>query len=232
MKDSRYLEFQAQIKNMSTGLAGIVGYDNLITTINNVADWDSFQAAKAQIETILWFKEKGILKEIEPPLPVRAGFADVMISFSQQDIFCEVYSLDSFVKSIESRQHGMDDEKIEFKNQKRPYLTRQDIEHEIRRERILRIILEKAKKQLPADHPGILVLETGKTGVYHGEIKEIAKILFPQRSNIILIMLWSLEHGSDIGEPPFWFINYKSRYNKLGQELLEFIKINLYPHAN
>ena len=224
MKDNRYLQFQATLEKNSIGLAYVKGYDRLQSSIRDVADWDGFQAISAQIKTTSWFKDKEILKEIEPPLPHREGYADILISFSQQDIYCEVSSLESPFKSIEATRQDINNAKIEIKLQKRPYLTKQDIEHEIKNDRIIRNLLIKTNKQLPINHPGILALETGRAMVYLLEVKkEIAKKLFNKRPQVMLIMLWSLERGSDIGEAPFWFVNPKSQYQNIGQELLKYL---------
>ena len=224
MKDNRYLQFQATLENSSIVLAYVKGYDRLKSSIRAVADWDGFQAILAQLKTTSWFKDKGILKEIEPPLPHRAGYADILISFSQQDIYCEVSSLESLVKSIKSKKQDTDNTKIKIKLQKQPYLTKQNIEHEIKRDRIIRHLLTKTNRQLPISHPSILALETGRAGVFHLEVKEIAEKLFTKRPHLMLIMLWSLERGSDIGKPPFWFNNHKSQYQNIGQELLKYLQ--------
>jgi len=225
MKDNRYLQFQATLEKSSIGLAYVKGYDRLVSSIRDVVDWDGFQAISAQIKTTSWFKDKGILKEIEPPLPHREGYADILISFSQQDIYCEVTSLESLVKSIEAKRQDGDNERVETKRQKLPYLSRLDIEHEIKKDRIVRNLSEKTNKQLPKNHPGILALETGRAMVFQSEVKEIAKKLFNNRPHIMLIMLWSLEGGSGIGEPPFLFVNQKSNYQNIGQELVNYLQV-------
>ncbi|MFC2033586.1 hypothetical protein ACFLUB_03630 [Chloroflexota bacterium] len=82
----------------------------------------------------------------------------------------------------------------------------------------------KTKKQIPTSHPGILALETGKAAIFSPEVDEIAKNLFKNRQQLILIMLWSLDRGSAIGEPPFWFNNPKSKYQRIGQDFLSYFK--------
>jgi len=47
MKDNRYLQFQATLEKSSIGLAYVRGYDRLISSIRDVADWDGFQAISA-----------------------------------------------------------------------------------------------------------------------------------------------------------------------------------------
>jgi len=224
MKDPRYLEYRAYLKEISAGLASSNGYDKIESRIKSVTDWEEYRAISAQINVTLWFKNKNILKEIEPELPHRVGFADILLAFSNHDIYCEVTSLVSFFKPIESKKQDADNEKIEIKLQKQPYFTRQDIEYDIKKEKILRSLKEKTLKQLPSSHPGILALETGRAMVFHLEVKEIAKKLFKNKPQLILIMLWSLERGSDIGEPPFWFVNNKSKYQDIGKDLLKYLK--------
>lgn len=225
MKDKRYLQFQATLEKRSIGLSYVKGYDRLASSIKDVADWDGFQAILAQIDATQWFKDKNLLKEIEPPLPNREGYADILISFSQQDIYCEVTSLESLVKSIEARRQDGDNKRVEAKRQNQPYLSRLDIEHEIKNDKIVRILLRKTNKQLPKNHPGILALETGRAMVFQSEVKKIAKKLFTNRPQIMFTMLWSLEQGSGIGKPPFPFVNQKSNYQTIGQELLKYLQV-------
>ncbi len=105
-------------------------------------------------------------------------------------------------------------------------MTQQDAENEIEIDRIVRILLKKTSKQLPANHPGILALDGGKGAVFVHKIKRVAKNLLPQRPQVILIMLWTLERGSQMGEPPFWFTNSNSPYQNIGQELLKYLGQN------
>jgi len=225
MKDQRYLEFQATLDEIASRLASISGYDRLKSTIEDVADWDGFQAIFAQINTTLWFKEKGLLKEIEPRLPHREGYADILLSFSGQDIYCEVTSPESIQKSLESETEG-ETEKVQNLLKKQPWISKQEAEHEIKHDRIKRTLLEKTNKQLPRNYPGILVLETGKSMVFTFDTKEIARKLFPSRPQVMLIMLWSLERGSQIGKAPFLFVNPNSPYQNIGQELLEYLGLD------
>ena len=223
MKDPRYLEFRATLEKMSAGLASVKGYDKFKRFLRGTSDWDQFQEALAQIDITLWFKQTNLLKEIEPELPHRVGNADFLLSFSQQDIYCEVTSFESLAKSIESLTKDGDN-KIESKFQKvrkaQPWITRHNIEDETQVKRIAKNLLEKTKKQLPPNYPGILALETGKSQVYCYKIKEVAKKLFPKRPQVTLIMLWSLEKGSRIGEAPFWFVNPTSPINILDESYL------------
>jgi len=222
MKDERYLQFQTTLKKIAVGLASINGYDRLKSSIEDVADWDEFQAIKAQIDTTLWFKEKGLIKEIEPKLPLREGYSDILLSFSEQDIYCEVTSPESLQKLIESKKQN-EAKKVQNLLKKQPWMSKQDAEHELKMERAVRNLLDKTKRQLPPNHPGVLALETGKSMVFSFDVKKIAKKLFPNRPQVVLIMLWSLERGSQIGEAPFWFVNPNSPYQNIGQKLLEYL---------
>lgn len=105
-------------------------------------------------------------------------------------------------------------------------MSKQDAEHEIKQDRITRILLGKTNKQLPPNYPGILALETGKSMVFTFDTKKIAQKLFPSRPQVMLIMLWSLERGSQIGEAPFPFVNPNSPYQNIGQKLLKYLGLD------
>ena len=226
MKDQYCLQYQEILRKSAASLFSDNGYDKLITRINYVADWDEYQAFSTQINTTIWFKDKKILKEIEPELPHRAGFADILLAFSNQDIYCEVASLESLAKSMERKKQA-EEGKIENQHQKlsqkQPWLSEIDIEKEIEKDKTVRNLQRKINKQLPPKYPGILVLETGRAMVYCLETEKIAEKIFKNKLHVILIMLWSLERGSNIGKPPFWFINPHSSFQKLGQELLKYL---------
>lgn len=222
MKDPRYLEFRATLEKMSAGLASVKGYDKFKCFLRGTSDWDQFQEALAQIGITLWFKDKGIVKEIEPELPHKDGNADFLISFSQQDIYCEVYSRESLEKSIKSKK-GNDAQKVQNLLKRELWMTQQDAKNEIEIDRILRKLLRKTSKQLPANHPGILALDAGKGAVYVHKIKRVANKLLPQRQQVILIMLWTSERRSPMEEPPFWFTNSNSPYQNVGQKLLKYL---------
>lgn len=223
MKDKRYLDFQATLEKMAAGLTLVDGYDRLIRTIKRVASWDEYMGIRAQIETAQWFKENGLIKEIEPKLPHREGYSDILLSTSEQVIYCEVTSLESLQKSVESKEEN-EAGKIQNLLRKERWMSETEAKHEIKISRIARILLGKTNHQLPPDRPGILALETGKAMVFHFDVKKLAEKLFPSRLQVMLIMLWSLEKGSQIGKAPFWFINYRSPLNKFGQKLLEDLK--------
>lgn len=203
-------------------LALVVGYDKLESLLRGASDWDKYQEALAQIDITLWFKQKSLLKEIEPGLPCSTGVGDILLTFSQQDIYCEVTSRESLQKSIESKK-GSKVQKIQNLLKRQPWMTQQDAENEIEIDRILRTLLRKTSKQLPANHPGILALDAGKGAVFHHKIKRVAKKLLPQRLQVMLLMLWTSERGSQIGEPPFWFVNPNPPYQNIGQELLKYL---------
>ncbi|MFC1993083.1 hypothetical protein ACFLV3_04670 [Chloroflexota bacterium] len=208
--------------NRLTELTSVTGYGRLCSRLRGSSDWDGYQEFLAQINITLWFKDKGILKEIEPALANSMGRADILLTFSQQDIYCEITSRQSLEKSIKSKR-GNDAQKVQNLLKKEPWMTQQDAKNEIEIDRILRISLRKTSKQLPANHPGILALDGGKGAVYVHKIKRVAKELLQQRPQVILIMLWSLEKGSQIGEAPFWFVNPNSPYQDIRQELLEYL---------
>lgn len=198
-------------------LATVTGYDRLGALLRRASDWDQYQEALAQIDVTLWFKRNNLLKEIEPVLPHRAGRGDVLLSFSGQDIFCEVNSPQSIAKSIESRNvsESTGAEK-QSKNAKRR----------------LRVLLGKTDDQLPPDYAGILALETGKSAVFELDVAQLAQRLFPQRPHVALIMLWSWEgNGGDDLELGGWkmdyltscFINGGSKFRVVGEELLKHL---------
>jgi hypothetical protein len=107
-------------------------------------------------------------------------------------------------------------------------MSKLDAEHEIKQDRITRTLLGKINKQLPRNYPGILALETGKSMVFAFDTKKIAQKLFPSRPQVILIMLWSLERGGTVGQPPleapFWFLNRNSHFGDTGQGLLKYLE--------
>ena len=76
--------------------------------------------------------------------------ADILLSFSEQDIYCEVTSPESLQKSIESKKQS-EAKKVQNLLKKQPWMSKQDAEHEIKQDRITRFLLEKTNKQL-LDH--------------------------------------------------------------------------------
>jgi hypothetical protein len=102
-------------------------------------------------------------------------------------------------------------------------MSSQDAEHEIRNRRIGRNLMDKTKLQLQFCQPGILVIDGSKAALFHFSVKEIAERLLPKRPQVALIMLWSLERGSQIGEPPFCFANSGSPFLDLTRRLLRHL---------
>jgi hypothetical protein len=100
-------------------------------------------------------------------------------------------------------------------------MTQQDAENEIAIRGIVRRLLKKSQEQLPPSDPDILALDTGKDVVSQHQIKMVPEGLLPQRQQVILIVLRSLERRTQIGEPPFGFLNQDSQFLDVGQELLK-----------
>ena len=170
----------------------------------------------AQINATIWFRQKGLIKEIEPALPHRTGSCDILLSFAQQQIYCEVWAAQSFMKAFESRKT----EKAVDLRKKEPWMSQEDAEHEIRNRDIARTLKHKINQQLPQGQPGMLWIDGAKGWLFHYDAKIIARRLFPLKPQMTLIMLWTLERGSQLGEPPFCFVNSKSPFQDLSRELL------------
>lgn len=213
-------------------LTPVTGYDRLKYLLKGASDWDEYQEFLAQIDITLFFKHKNLLKEIEPELPHRVGNADILISFPQQDIYCEVTSFKSIIKSIESKSRKEEDKiqsRLRVLKNRQPWKTEQDIEHELEVNSAVRNLLDKTKRQLPPNNLGILALETGKSAMFGFDVREIAQKLFLSRRQVALIMLWSWESGggdnSDLrwerNTPSFCFINGGSKFRQIGEGLLE-----------
>jgi hypothetical protein len=157
------------------------------------------------------------------------GNADILLSFSQQDIYCEVASFQSIIKALESKGES-EDIKIQKRLQKlrkaQPWLTKQDVEEEFEINRAVRNLLDKTKRQLSPNHPGILALDTAKSVKFAYKIRLIADSLLRQRLQIALIVLWSLEGDAalDWGEnPSSFFINGRSEFRKIAEALLKHL---------
>lgn len=191
-------------------LASVSGYDRLGLLLRRASNWDQYQEALAQIDVTLWFKGKSLLKEIEPELPHRVGNADILLSFSQQDIYCEIASFQSIIKSIQAKES-----KVEKKD------------NELEIKRAIRNLLDKTNRQLPPNHPCILALDTTKSAKFAYDIRLIADKLLPQRLQVALIALWSWEGDGEAlnwdMEPSSFFINGKSGYRAIGEALLELL---------
>jgi len=163
-----------------------------------------------------------MVKEIEPRLPNSRGKADILLAFLQQDIYCEVSSRQSLEKSITFKK-GNDTQKVQNLLKREPWMTQQDAENKIEIDRVLRKLLIETHRQLPKNHLGILALDAGKGTLYVHKIKRVAKKLLPQRQQVMLIMLWTSERGSQLGGPPFWFLNQSSPFQDISQELLKYL---------
>ena len=206
-------------------LASVVGYDRLTPLLRGAIDLDEHQEVLSQIDITLWFKQKKLLKEIGPKLPHRLGNADALLSFSGQDIYCEITSFQSLAKSIKLKGTS-DKNKVRSRwgrlKKHYPWLTEQDVENEIEEAKAVRILLKKTQ-QLPPAYTGILALDTSKALMFAHNVEKIACKLFPQRSNVALIGLWSGERGTQQGKPPFWYFNTNSHFKNTGQELLKYL---------
>jgi len=215
-------------------LAPVTGYDRLKYLLKGASDWDEYQEFLAQIDIALFFKHNNLLKEIEPEFPHRLGNADILISFSQQDIYCEITSFQSLLKSIQSKtksEKNKIQDRVRELRKEQPWETEQDIEHELKIKRAVRNLLDKTKRQLPPNHPGILALETGKSMMFGFDVRKIAQKLFPGRRQVALIMLWSWESdgGDDsdlrweMNNPSFCFINGGAKFLRVGETLLKYL---------
>lgn len=206
-----------------TELATVTGYDRFSTLLRGASDWDEYQEILAQIDVTLWFKHKGLLKEVEPELPHRMGNADVLISLSQGDIYCEVTSFQSIIKSFEDKT-----------KMGQPWKTEQGLNNKLEIKRAVRKLLDKTSRQLPPNHPGILALETSKSAMFGFDVRRIAQQLFKSRPHVALIMLWSWESseqdesdflGWSRNNPSFCFINAGSKFREVGETLLKHLSL-------
>ncbi len=189
-------------------LDSIAGYGRLKPRLQGASDWDEYQEFLAQIDITLWFWQKNLLKEIEPELPHRDGYADMLLYYLQQDIYCEVTSFQSIAKSLKSRVGEKWDRLKTIKG-------------------VVRNLLDKTRNQLPEDYPGILALDTTKSGIFSFDVREIAQKLFPSRPQVALIMLWSWEGTEEDFSwdmsPSAFYINGDERsiFRVVGEKLLE-----------
>ena len=210
----------------------VTGYDKLAPLLKGASDWDKYQEALAQIDITLWFNQKNLLKEIEPRLPHRVGNADFLLSFSQQDIYSEVGSFQSIIKSIESKAKSEEkriQKRLRELRKGQPWRTEQHVENELEIERAVRSLLDKTKRQLPPNHPGILALDTTKSAKFAYDIRSIANKLLPQRPQVTLIGLWSWEGVEETlnwdKNPTCFFINGGSRFQEIGEALVQFLSV-------
>lgn len=201
-------------------LSEVKGYDRLGARLIGACDWDGYQEIMAQINATIWFRQKGLIKEIEPALLHRTGTCDILLSFAKQEIYCEVWAAQSFMKAFESKKTGKAGKTANLRK-KEPWMSQEDAEHEIRNRDIVRTLKYKTNRQLPPGQHGILWIDGAKGWLFHFDVKIIAERLFPSRPQMALIMLWSLERGSQVEEePPFCFVNSASPFQVLTRKLL------------
>ncbi len=143
----------------------------------------------------------------------REGKADILLSLNGQDIYCEITSFQSIIKSINVVDNNRK------KNRHRG---------KVKIDRIIRNLLRKTSRQLPPDHPGILALHALKSGIFAFDVRLIAQRLLPQRLQVALIALWSGEGtGPDINWdiPTLFIINRRSQYRYIGEALLQCMNV-------
>ncbi len=209
----QYLEGELQL------LSDVEGYDRLGERFKGACGWDQYQEVLAQITASTWFRQKGLIKEIEPALPHRTGSCDILLSFAEQEIYCEVWSAQSFLKAFESKKAD-NLRKASDLRKKEPWMSLEDAEHETRNRGIVRTLKGKTNRQLPPGQHGILWIDGASGWLFHFDVKMIAERLFPSRPQMASVMLWSLEQGSQIGEAPFCFVNSGSPFQDLTRKLL------------
>lgn len=215
-------------------LTSVTGYDRLKPLLRGASDWDEYQEFLAQVDITLFFKHENLLNEIEPELVNSKAKADILLTFSQQDIYCEVTSFQSIAKSIES-EAKTEEEKIRELRKRQPWKTGQDIEHELKIKKAVRNLLGKARRQLPPNHLGILSLEAGRSAVFDLDVRKMAPKLFKSRPQLALIMLWSWESpahndpgrlGWGRNKPGFCYINPISKFREVGEALLKHLNLS------
>lgn len=226
------------LENRLSKLSGILGYERLGDVLRGAYSWDRYQDALAQIDITLWYKENGLVKEIEPTLPHRKGYGDILLSFQGRDIYCEVKSFASPIESMRSRtqdEENKTEDKIRKFRQGQPWLTRSMAENKLKIRSIEENLLKKTRRQLPPNYPGILSLEAGKAGVFALDVRDMAPQLFRSRPQLALIMLWSWESpahndpdrlnwGRD--KPSFCYVNPLSKFRVIGEALLQHLNLN------
>jgi len=195
-------------------LAPLSGYSKLRSLLQGASNWDAYEEALAQIDTILWFSQKKLVKEIEPILCHRVGKADILLSLNRQDIYCEITSFQSIIKSVNLIDNSRD------KNRHN---------EQVKIDRVIRILLSKTSRQLPPDYPGILALNALKSSIFAFDVRLIAQKLLPKRLQVALIALWSGEGtGPDINWdiPNLFVINSRSQYRYIGEAILQCMDVN------
>lgn len=201
-------------------LASVAGYDRLGSLLRGASNWDQYQEALAQIDITLWFNQKNLLKEIEPLLPHGLGNADILLSFAGQDIYCEVASFQSIIKSIEAKAKDKENKiREQWKEQR----------GSIKIKGVARNLLDKTKRQLPQDYPAILALNTTKSAIFAHDVRLIANRLLPRRPQVALIGLWSWEGDGEAmswdNSPTSFFVNHGSKFYKVGKALIQSLNV-------
>lgn len=209
----RYLESCLQL------LSEVEGYDLLKARLKGVCGWDGYQEILAQINATVWFKQRDILEEIEPKLPQKRESCDCRLSFDGQQIYCEIWSAQSYMRSFETKKKSQ----AADLHKKEPWMSLEEAKHEVRNRAIVRTLKSKTNRQLPPNQHGILWIDGARGWLRHFDAKIIAERLFPLRPQVASIMLWSLEAGSQIGEAPFCFVNSNSDYQDISLELLRHL---------
>ncbi len=182
-----------------------------------------YYETQIQIEKSIWFAQHHLLKEIEPELHDKRRSCDMLLSLEEQPIYCEVTS--RRFPGVNSKRTAAQMQRLQ---KKQPWLPEQEIECQLETNTLLRSLRYKAKLQLPPTAPGIIVLETGRAMFFYWQTKDLANKLFAStsrapRPHVILIMLWSGDSGSQMGEAPFWFVNRNSHFKAIGQALLKYL---------
>lgn len=182
-----------------------------------------YYETRIQIKMSVWFAQHHLLKEIEPKLDDKGGSCDMILSLKEQPIYCEATSLR--FSGVNNKTTAAQMQRLQ---KEQPWLTEQAIEYQGKIKAVLQSLRDKARRQLPSIAPGILVLETGRAMFFYCQTKDLANKFFASTSqattpHVILIMLWSSEGGSQIGEAPFWFVNRNSHFKAIGQALLKYL---------
>lgn len=215
-------------------LTSVTGYYRLKPLLRGASDWDEYQEFLAQVDITLFFKHESLLKEIEPELVNSKAKADILLTFSQEDIYCEITSFQSIAKSIGSGVKS-EDKKIRELRERQPWKIGQDIEHELKIKKAVRNLLDKTRRQLPLNNLGILSLEAGKSAVFDLDVRKMASKLFKNRPQLALIMLWSWESPAHNDserlswgrkKPGFCYVNPISKFQVIGEALLKHLNLN------
>ncbi|MFC1913215.1 hypothetical protein ACFLX7_03375 [Chloroflexota bacterium] len=200
-------------------LSEVEGFERLGARLRGACAWDQYQEVLAQINATIWFRQKDLLKEIEPTLPHRTGSCDALLVFTEQEIYCEVWAAQSFMKIFESKKTKIAGKAADLRKRE-PWMSQKDAEHEIRNRDIVRNLNQKTKRQMPPGQHGILWIDGAKGWLFHFDVKTIAERIFPSKLQIASVMLWDGERGSQIGEAPFCFVNSGSSFQDTARKLL------------